>query len=69
MRGQSGTTDTAGLPYSCPGKFLAGAGEEAAGGQVEEELQSSGRWFATAQLQKDVVGRLSSGMTLNNSSD
>ena len=32
MRGQSGTSDTAGLPYSCPGKFLAGAGEEAAGG-------------------------------------
>jgi len=69
MRGQSGTSDTAGLPYSCPGKFLAGAGEEAAGGQVEEGLQSFGRWFATAQLQKDVAGRLSSGMTLNSSSD
>ena len=50
---------------------MPGPGMEVAGhgGQVEEELQSSGRWFATAQLQKDVVGRLSSGMTLNNSSD
>ena len=48
---------------------MAGAGEEAAGGQVEEGLQSCGRWFATAQLQNDVVGRLSSGMTLNSSSD
>ena len=56
-------------PNSCPGKFLAGAGEEAAGGEVDEGLQSFGRWFATAQLQNDVVGRLSSGMTLNYSSD
>ena len=36
-------SDSAGLPNSCPGKFLAGAGEEDAGGQDDEEgLQASG---------------------------
>ena len=40
--GQSGTSDTAGVPNSCPGKFLAGSGEEVAGGQVDEGLQACG---------------------------
>ena len=42
MWGQSVTSDTAGLPNSCLGKFLAGASEEVAGGQVGEGLQASG---------------------------
>ena len=48
------------MTYSCPGKILVpGAGMEVAGhgGQVEEDVEVSGWWSASVQLQIDGIGK------------
>ena len=56
------------VTYSCPGKILVpGAGMEVAahGGPVEEDVEGSGWWSASAQLQIDGVGKTELMLTLD----